>query len=360
SYFLWTVCALAVLLFGATAATGSIAQALEAAITLLIVTCPCALALATPLTFTRALNLAARHGMVVKNDAVLERVSKIKKVFFDKTGTLTHGQLSITDMRELATPMLPLADVVLSLEVQGKHPMARALSEWARAQGATVHTVTDWEEVPGLGVRGGIAGLPYRISRYEVWENDRLVATFAASDRLRREAPAVIDSFRRQGLALELLSGDAPDVAHAVASGAGLRASEVKAKLTPEEKSRILESETHAMMVGDGANDAIALTRADVGVAVWGATDISLRAADVYLLTPGLEALPTLLTLGTETMRVIRRNLIISLSYNVVSVLFVFAGAITPLVAAIIMPVSSLSVLVSTFIGTKTQRHLWK
>lgn len=360
SYFLWTVCALAVLLFGATAATGSIAQALEAAITLLIVTCPCALALATPLTFTRALNLAARHGMVVKNDAVLERVSKVKKVFFDKTGTLTHGQLAITDMRELAAPMLPLADVVLSLEAQGKHPMARALSDWARAQGATVRTVTDWEEVPGVGVRGGIAGLQYRISRYEVWENDRLVATFAASDRLRREAPAVIDSFRRQGLALELLSGDAPDVAHAVASGAGLRASEVKAKLTPEEKSRILESATHAMMVGDGANDAIALTRADVGVAVWGATDISLRAADVYLLTPGLEALPTLLTLGTETMRVIRRNLIISLSYNVVSVLFVFAGAITPLVAAIIMPVSSLSVLVSTFIGTKTQRHLWK
>lgn len=360
SYFLWTVCALAVLLFGVNAVTGSISHALETAITLLIVTCPCALALATPLTFTRALNLAARNGMVVKNDAVLERVSKIKKVFFDKTGTLTHGQLSITDMQELSPCKIPLADIVISLEVQGKHPMARALSEWARAQGAKLHTVTDWEEVPGVGVRGDIAGRRYRISRYEIWENDHLMAKFTASDRMRSEAPVVIDAFRRQGIEMELLSGDEPEIAQDVARRVGLVPSEVKAKLAPEAKSHILEASTHAMMVGDGANDAIALTRADVGVAVWGATDISLRAADVYLLTPGLEALPKLLTLGTETMRVIRRNLIISLSYNFVSVLFVFAGAITPLVAAIIMPVSSLSVLVSTFIGTKTQRQLWK
>lgn len=360
SYFLWTVCALAVLLFGVNAVAGTLSHALETAITLLIVTCPCALALATPLTFTRALNLAARNGLVVKNDAVLERVSKIKKVFFDKTGTLTHGQLSVTSMSQLAGATLPLADIILSLESPAKHPMARALNEWARTHGGTGHTVTEWDEVQGTGVRGVILGVPYRISRYEIWEGDRLIARFTASDCLRREAPEVVAAFRNRGLALELLSGDEPQIAHEIARSAGLDPSEVKAGLAPETKSRILEASTQAMMVGDGANDAIALTRADVGVAVWGATDISLRAADVYLLTPGLESLPKLLTLGTETMRVIRRNLVISLSYNFVSVLFVFAGAITPLVAAIIMPVSSLSVLVSTFVGTKKQRQLWK
>jgi Cu2+-exporting ATPase/Cu+-exporting ATPase len=114
------------------------------------------------------------------------------------------------------------------------------------------------------------------------------------------------------------------------------------------------------MMVGDGANDAIALTSADVGVAVLGAMDISLRAADVYLTTPGLAPVEKLITLSEETMKVIHRNLVLSLAYNSLSVTAAFMGLINPLVAAIIMPLSSLTVLISTVVGTKKLRSLWK
>lgn len=359
-YFLWTVCVLAAVLFAVTAASGSISHALETAITLLIVTCPCALALATPLTFTRALSLAARKGLVVKNDAVLERVSQVREIYFDKTGTLTHGMLSVTQMRAVAPAAVPLPDLVWSLEHRAKHPMARALSDWARGQSARELSVTDWEEIAGVGVVGTVAGHRYQISRYEVREDDRVIATFTASDRVRRETPTILALLRRWGMTPKLLSGDQAPIALDVAQAVGIPATDVRAELSPEQKSEILAASPRAMMVGDGANDAVALTRANVGVAVWGATDISLRAADVYLLTPGLEPLPTLFVLGTETMRVIRRNLVISLSYNLLSVFFVFAGAITPLVAAIIMPVSSLSVLASTLVGTKQLRRLWK
>jgi P-type E1-E2 ATPase len=130
--------------------------------------------------------------------------------------------------------------------------------------------------------------------------------------------------------------------------------------LRPEDKSLLVRNTQKTMMVGDGANDAIALSHASVGVAVFGAVDISLRAADVFLSTPGLGPVEKLLTLSQETMKVVRRNLVLSLLYNSLSVIAVFMGIINPLVAAIIMPLSSLTVLVSTLVGTKKSRVLWK
>jgi Cu2+-exporting ATPase/Cu+-exporting ATPase len=132
------------------------------------------------------------------------------------------------------------------------------------------------------------------------------------------------------------------------------------ASLSPEEKSHLIQTTPHSMMVGDGANDAIALSQADVGVAVLGAMDISLRAADVYLSTPGLAPVEKLMVLSKETMKVVYRNLFLSLLYNSLSVTAAFMGYISPLVAAIIMPLSSLTVLISTIVGTKKLRSLWK
>jgi Cu2+-exporting ATPase/Cu+-exporting ATPase len=129
--------------------------------------------------------------------------------------------------------------------------------------------------------------------------------------------------------------------------------------VSPEEKVRKVKG-PRSVMIGDGANDAMALGSAGVGIAVSGAMDISLRASDVYLTTPGLGGVEKLLTLSCETMKVVKRNLILSIIYNSVSVILVFMGLISPLVAAIVMPVSSLTVLVSTLIGTKKMRSLWK
>jgi Cu2+-exporting ATPase/Cu+-exporting ATPase len=186
-----------------------------------------------------------------------------------------------------------------------------------------------------------------------------VIAEFAVSDQIRAEVPAVLRRLAQFGFNLKLFSGDKKAIVAAVAQSLGAQI-EFKAELSPEKKHDELQNTPQAMMVGDGANDAIALTRAAVGVAVNGAMDITLRAADVYLLSKGISNIPRLIILGQETMKVIRRNVVLSLSYNAVSLMAVFAGLISPLVAAIIMPLSSLTILLSTLWGSKKLRMLWK
>lgn len=359
SYFLWTVLVAACVLFAWQATHGSMVHALEMAITLLIVTCPCALAIGTPLAFTRALGLAAKNGMVIKNDAVIEKLSQVKTILFDKTGTLTYGEMQIERMQIHSETSSPLSSIILTLEAQSKHPIARALVRWAQKKGGALLTVNDFSERIGLGVRGVIDQQVYEIKNYQIYENGKVIADFTVSDQLRAEVPGVLRRLSQFGFKLKLLSGDKQEIVADVAQSLGSHI-EFKAELSPENKHNELQKTPHAMMVGDGANDAIALTRADVGVAVNGSMDITLRAADVYLLSKGINNIPRLIILGQETMKVIRRNLVLSLSYNAVSLVAVFAGLITPLVAAIIMPLSSLTILLSTLWGSKNLRMLWK
>ena len=359
SYFLWTVLVAAGVLFVWQATIGPMIHALEMAITLLIVTCPCALAIGTPLAFTRALGLSAKNGMVIKNDAVIEKLSRIKTVVFDKTGTLTYGDLRVEKMQTHMDALQPLPSIILTLEAQSKHPVARALVEWAKKNGGVALSLSDFSERIGVGVRGVINQQVYEIKNYQIYENSRVIAEFAVSDQIRAEVPAVLRRLAQFGFNLKLFSGDKKAIVAAVAQSLGAQI-EFKAELSPEKKHDELQNTPQAMMVGDGANDAIALTRAAVGVAVNGAMDITLRAADVYLLSKGISNIPRLIILGQETMKVIRRNLVLSLSYNAVSLMAVFAGLISPLVAAIIMPLSSLTILLSTLWGSKKLRMLWK
>ncbi len=359
-YFTAAVFVLATILFFYLNAIGSTEHALEQAITLLIVTCPCALALAIPLTFTRALSKASEHGIIIKSDEVIEKLAKVENIFLDKTGTITFGKLQVTDLKELKGTAINLADIIFNLEKNSHHPVAKALMEHFKSQRPRAYEVLNHKEIFGKGVSGMIDGHYYEINKVGVFENDQLVATFSVQDIVRPDSISALASLRSQGLTVKVLSGDNAAVVEAMAKLIGMKSDHALFELSPEQKSQMIESTPHTMMVGDGANDAIALSYADVGVAVFGAMDISLRAADVYLTTPGLVPVEKLVTLSKETMKVIRRNLVLSLIYNSLSVTAAFLGLIDPLVAAIIMPVSSLTVLFSTLIGTKKLRHLWK
>jgi Cu2+-exporting ATPase/Cu+-exporting ATPase len=320
----------------------------------LIVTCPCALALATPLTLTRTLSRASKKGIIIKNDEVIEKLSKIDSVYLDKTGTVTYGLLKVNSFKSHFEPHLNLMDVIVSLEKLSLHPVAIALKEYAQKNGAkNIYDVEKGQEILGIGVCGFIDNHLYEIKAGKIYEDQKCVAEFALDDLVRPDSMEAIELIKSYGIKVSLISGDQKKIVEDISKQIGLEAKNVYSEVNPETKLLMIEKSESALMVGDGANDAMALSRSFVGVAVMGAMDISMRAADIYLSTPGITPVADLIVISKETMKVINRNLVLSLLYNSLSVYAAFSGMISPLVAAIIMPVSSLTVLASTLLGTK-------
>ncbi len=353
-YFVAAVFILSIALFAYLAGKGDIKAAFERSLTLLIVTCPCALALATPLTLTRTLSRASRLGIIIKNNEIVEKLSEIQSVFFDKTGTLTYGSLKVNHFKIYKNSALSAFEVIHSLEFASTHPVAHALREFAAENGARLaHTVSDYKEILGLGVSGFINQHFYEIKQEKIFEDGLSIAEFTLEDHLRPDTAKTIENLHLLGLETNMISGDRRDVAQPIGLASGIDSKNIYAQMSPENKLMIIEQNPHALMVGDGANDAMALSRSYVSVAVLGSLDISLRASDIYLTTPGISPIASLVVICRETMKVVRRNLVLSLLYNSVSVYAAFTGLISPLVAAIIMPLSSLTVLISTLMGTR-------
>ena len=358
--FMFTIFALVIIIFVKETYSVSLSNGFEAALTLLIVTCPCALALATPLAFTRSLEIAASGGAIIKNDSVLQKLSEVQSIFFDKTGTLTVGQLALKRIDIFSKSSLPLKDVLFSITRSSTHPKSRAIAHYFESRSAKVLARTNYLEIPGKGVSAEIEGSTYYIDRDRIYENKKMIATISFEDQIRPDTYDSIRSLKENGYRISLLSGDHAQICKETALQAGIPREHIYSEVSPESKNAIVHNQQNSMMVGDGANDAIALSQAHVGVAVLGALDISLKAADIYMSEPGIARIRDLLTLGKETMYVIKRNLVFSLIYNLATIVGVFAGLITPLIGAIIMPISSLTVLASTYIGTKKMRGLWK
>ena len=359
-YFVAIVFLLSIGLFVWSYQDGNLKNALERALTLLIVTCPCALAIATPLTFIRTLSKSAQKGIIIKDDSVIEKLSLVKNIFIDKTGTITENALKISSFYFLHDSLLAPHDIIHNLEKHSTHPLATSLKNYIKPLPLKNLTVTDLKEMPGIGVSGFIDNHFYEIKNHSIYEDHNVICTFEASDTVRSDAKFAIKKLRKHNVQIQILSGDKEEYVQKIAEEVGLSSKEYQSGMSPENKSQVIKDSEHSLMIGDGANDAIALSYADTGIAVFGAMDISLRAADVYLSLPGLTPVAELITISKETMKVIYRNLALSLFYNSISVILAFTGYISPLTAAIIMPLSSLTVLISTLIGTKKLRMLWK
>lgn len=369
-WFVAAVLTLAVLTFGLWVHAG-ITIALDNAIALLIVTCPCALGMATPLAVGMALGRAARRGILVRGADVIERLHKGGELVLDKTGTLTEGQLGVVRILGDAG-VLPW---VAALERNSAHPVARAFTracgedhlpaamEVQQAGGRGISGVVEGHTVlagslshlkeSGLEPDAALAeGLPAlladALTPIAVAVDGRIVAVFGLGDRLRSDAAETLERLRRRGWKPRILSGDHPAVVQAIGRQLGLAPEQCRGAVSPEGKLHTVEDLARrgpVMMVGDGVNDAAALAAATVGVSVRGGAEASLAAADVYLSRPGLLPLAELVQGAGGTVRTIQLNLAFSLAYNLVGAGLAMAGILNPLLAAVLMPVSSITVV---------------
>jgi Cu2+-exporting ATPase len=338
----------------------------------LIVTCPCALALATPLAVTVALGRAARRGILIKGADALERLATPGTMFVDKTGTLTEGRLAVAswhgdvDARGLAA----------AVEAGSAHPIARAITACATPRAAA----TDIHEELGQGVRGIVAGrkvlvgsppwVRERASRvrgdFDGWISDvtrraqtpiaiavdgAVVAVAGLADPIRSDARLAVRSLTELGWRVEILSGDDHRVVEAVGKELDIPEQRCVGEVPPEIKLAVVEQEKAirpVAMVGDGVNDAAAIAAATCGIAVSGAAEISIDAADVYLREQSIAGIAATAAGATATLQTIRRSLEISLAYNIGVGCLAVVGLIHPLIAALLMPASSLTVLANS------------
>ncbi|MCB9848184.1 MAG: heavy metal translocating P-type ATPase [Phycisphaeraceae bacterium] len=350
-------------------------RAVDNAVALLIVTCPCALGLATPLAVLVAIGRASRRGILIKGGDALERLARPGLVLLDKTGTLTLGKAALVRW-EGDESIKPL---VAALEAQVAHPIAAALVESIGAAGA--HTIDHVEHTVGAGVAGHVDGrrliigsqafVTSHVGALTEWTVGAIercaaealtpiviaadgapAAVAGLGDPIRDDAQPALDKLRAGGWRLGICSGDDPRVVRAVGARLGIDPADCIGAATPEDKlSRVREELHHGpvVMVGDGVNDAAALSAATVGIAVHGGAEVSLESADVACNAPGIAPIAELVAGATRTIHAIRRNLAASLFYNVVCATLAMTGVINPLIAAVLMPVSSVTVITLSF-----------
>ena len=359
-------------------------EAVKRTLALIILACPCALAFATPLTQSLSLRKASKKGYLIKNAESLEKLNYVKNVFFDKTGTLTQGQFEFLkwkapNLEESGnfSPAQETLNAIYSIEVYSQHPIARTLVKHLEGKCVKKLPVHSLTEIPGSGISGTIDNDYYRIvsalpdendkdnsdvisSLISIYKNESLIAFACLGDRLHSDAKQTIAQLNSMGIKTHILSGDKSMTVSSVAKKLHIANEQFSSNLTPEEKNEIIKNFPDSLMVGDGANDSLAMSSDTVSIAVQGSVESCLIAADIYVTRKGVSPVKDLILLSKNTFGVIKRNLVFSFVYNFAGGLAALLGYISPLTAAILMPVSSLVVLSSSAFGTKFLRRFNK
>jgi Cu+-exporting ATPase len=363
----------------------SLSVSLRIFVAVMVIACPCAMGLATPISIMVATGRGARLGVLVKSGGALQMAQRIKTIVFDKTGTLTVGKPGVTDIlvmdpKDREEEILALA---ASVEGASEHPLALAVVEAARSRGITMHEPTSFEALPGKGVRARVqeheihlGHVAYMNSLHlegmdqaeekirELAEqgktpvlmaiDGRLRGIMAIADKMRPEAPQVVAELLNKGMEVIMLTGDNKTTARAIARQAGIQ--HVIAEVLPDSKAAAIrdlkEQGKVVAMVGDGINDAPALAGADLGMAMGSGIDVAIESGDMVLMGNGLWGVLTALELSRATMRNIRQNLFWAFAYNIIGIPFaagifhLFGGpTLSPMIAGAAMAMSSVSVV---------------
>ncbi|HAG38635.1 MAG TPA: Cu+ exporting ATPase, partial [Pseudoalteromonas sp.] len=361
----------------------SIAYAVVALTTVLIIACPCALGLATPMSVMVGIGKAAEFGILIRNGESLQTTSKITTMILDKTGTITQGAPQVTDVVTFNNAdENNVMQLVASLESSSEHPLAEAITQYAQKQNVTLSKATDFDAITGKGVSGAVNGQTllfgnkalmdkYEIAVDDATEqahtfandaktpmyfacNNQLMALIAVADPLKEDSVQAIKRLQNEGIHLVMLTGDNKATAHAVAKKVGI--DDFIAEVLPEDKvNEVTKRQQQGEIVGmtgDGINDAPALAKADVGFAIGTGTDVAIESADITLMRGSLHGLADAIAISRATIKNIKQNLFGAFIYNVAGipiaagVLYPFIGVLlNPVVAGAAMALSSLTVV---------------
>lgn len=375
-YFVPTVLVLAVITLVYWTWQVNLEQGLMTSLAVLLIACPCALGIATPLAIWAALGRAARSGVLIRDSAILEKLSHVRRVFFDKTGTLTTGEATLAEIvvANSAVSKTQLLQMVASLEHSSEHPLARSIQAAAAIQQLPLFPIEGFKAMPGLGISGQVQNLDLIVGSWRLVQQSKLVLSeslraerqrleqaglsvvyvgwqgqvqglFGLTETLRPAAATALAYMQQQDLAVEALTGDSATAGAALSQRLGIP---VRSELLPHDKVSAIEQAEMTgpvAMVGDGLNDAPALARASVGIALGCGADVTREAADVSLLGNDLAQITWTLTLARRAYQTIGWNLLWAFLYNVIGVAIAMAGLLHPILAAVAMVISSAMVV---------------
>lgn len=352
------------------AATGSFEASLIAAVSVLVIACPCALGLATPTAIMTGTGAAARAGILIKDVDTLERAPGLSTVVFDKTGTLTEGKPRVTDVRVVRGTEDELLAVAAAVQGPSEHPLAKAVVNYAQGRGMKSDPATDFRNHVGRGVSGVVEGIEVRAGNREfalgegtpgdldwgsgkggtvVWVSDEegVRGALLCRDAVRSEARAAVERLKMLGVRPVILSGDAASAVWPLAAEVGI--DEAHARVLPDEKAAFVQERMaggeRVAMVGDGINDAPALAAADVSFAIGTGTDVAMETAGITLMRPAPTLIPAAVDASRTTFRKIKQNLFWAFVYNVIGIPAAALGYLSPTLAGAAMAFSSLCVV---------------
>ena len=376
-YFVIIVIILATITFLLHLLTGnSFGASLNYFVTVLVVACPCSLGLATPVAIIISEGLCASHGLVIKKSSAFETANKIKAIIFDKTGTLTYGKPRISEIINYTDkPDDEILKLVSSAEIKSSHPLSTAFKNYLENHNLKPYDSSDFKNTPGKGIEATVNSQKLIIGSSSFLKenkikipknkiknntliyvsiNGKLSAVISISDVIRKEAKEVIEKLNSQGIQTIMLTGDNSAVAKAISSSLNIK--EYYASQTPKDKAQVIqklkEKYGYIMMCGDGINDSIALTKADIGLSLKGASDIAINCADVILIKDDLMGILNLLKVSKKTFRKIKQNLFWSFFYNSLMIPIAMGLVkelnISPVIASIAMMFSSIFVVLNS------------
>ena len=335
----------------------SVQDALLRSIAVLVISCPCAMGLATPTAVMVGIGRAAKNGILIKGGDTLEKLATIKNIVFDKTGTLTTGKFEISELNIIEGDEEEIKNIIYNIEMHSSHPIAKSLCNTFKKYDSSLD-LTEIKEEKGKRISAKISGYTYKIGSSKinntdethdlyVLKNNKLIATLNISDTLKSNTKAVLNQITAGGYNTTLLSGDKKLKCETIATSLGIH--NIYSEQLPQDKINKIEqidSEFPTAMVGDGINDAPALAKATIGISLGNATQVAIQTADVVLLNnENLEQLPKALSVGKHTLLTIKQNLFWAFAYNLVAIPIAISGLLNPMWGALFMAFSDVVVI---------------